>query len=137
MHQIAGMGKAYEIAYGRFAHDLAHITKLRDQFYQALSKVPVIQPLHPFQHCVPHILNLSFRGMLADAILADLPELATSSASACQGKGTEGSHVLRALGKTSEEAKSAIRFSFGRFTTMAEISTATAAILALFNRSID
>jgi cysteine desulfurase len=59
--------------------------------------------------------------MLAEAILAQVPGLATSTASACLGKGIEGSHVLRAMGKSSAEAKSSMRFSLGRFTTADEI----------------
>lgn len=137
VHQIAGMGKAYDLAREYLTADTQRITVLRDQFFQALSHIPIIEPLHDFKTCVPHILNLSFRGMLADAILADLPQLATSSASACQGKGTEGSYVLRALGKSSDAAKSAIRFSFGRFTTSADIEATTHNILALFKKSVE
>ncbi len=137
VHQIAGMGKAYDLAREYLTTDTQRITALRDQFFQSLSHIPIMEPLHDFKTCVPHILNVSFRGMLADAILADLPQLATSSASACQGKGTEGSYVLRALGKSSDAAKSAIRFSFGRFTTPAEIEAATHAILALFKKSVE
>ena len=138
VHQIAGMGKAYELALTHLASEPVFITALRDQFYHTLQSIaPIVQPVHDLHTCVPHILNLSFNGLLADALLADLPGIATSSASACQGKGTEGSYVLRALGKTSEEAKSAIRFSFGRFTTADEISVATKAILALFKKSVE
>jgi cysteine desulfurase len=81
---------------------------------------------------VPHILNLRFDGMLADAILAELPMISASTASACQGKGTEGSYVLRAMGLSEQQAKSSIRFSFGRFTTLEDIHQAADAIMRLF-----
>ena len=42
---------------------------------------------------------------------------------------TEPSHVLRALGRSSEETDASIRFSFGRFTTDAEIELAATWVL--------
>jgi cysteine desulfurase len=76
------------------------------------------------QHIAPHILNFAFSATLADVIINHIPELALSTASACQGKGTEGSYVLRAMGYTVDEVKSSLRLSLGRFTTAEEIKIA-------------
>ena len=81
----------------------------------------------------PYILNLRFDGMLADAVINQLPEIAVSTASACQGKGAEGSYVLRALGMSDQAVKASIRFSFGRFTTLSDIETAALAMNRLFH----
>ena len=49
------------------------------------------------------------------------PALASSTGTACPSGIPEPSHVLRALGLTHTQADASIRFSFGRFTTDAEI----------------
>lgn len=131
-HQIVGMGAAFALAAQEMSDDVRRIQSLRDQF---LHGIQLIENLRVNVPCaVPHILNLRFEGMLAEVILADLPNIATSTASACQGKGTEGSYVLRALGLSDAQAKSSVRFSFGRFTTLEEIHAATQMIRKVFNQ---
>jgi cysteine desulfurase len=131
-HQIVGMGEACFIANKNRAAELNHIHLRREQMLKGLSSLDVLHLNTDLAHSVPHILNVRFEGMIANAILAELPMIAASTGSACMAKGMEGSHVLRAMGQTTEQIKAALRFSFGRFTTSAEIETAVAAILQLF-----
>ncbi len=131
VHQIVGMGIAYAIAATDMQHDTAKITTLRQRFLQQLQTHYALQINGHAQATVPHILNLSFTGMLAQAILQQVPGIATSSASACLGGGSEGSYVLRAMGYTTEQAKSAIRFSFGRMTTVDAVDRAAAMMIGL------
>ena len=112
--------------------DLNHVCELRDQFLSGISNIKNLQLNSDLKYSVPHILNLRFEGMLADAILKQLPQLMASTASACQGKGTEGSYVLRAMGLSEEQSKSSVRFSFGRFTTKNEITIAVNEMNAIF-----
>lgn len=133
-HQIVGMGEAFELARQEMPVEVARIRQLREQLLAGLQRIPNMH-LNVSSDCVvPHIINLRFEGMLAEAILAQLPMIASSTASACQGKGTEGSYVLRALGLTEEQAKSSVRFSLGRFTTNEEIAAVLAAMRHLFAR---
>jgi cysteine desulfurase len=131
-HQIVGMGEAFYLAQQSMDQESVRIKRLRDQFLQGLSTIKEVQINTSLAHAVPHIVNLRFRGMLADAVLKQLPNLATSTASACQGKGSEGSYVLRAMGLSDEEIKSSVRFSFGRFTTEMEIDEALSSIKQIF-----
>ncbi len=131
-HQIVGMGEAFLIAREQMVMEQKRITQLRDIFLQGLRDIPNLQMNIQQAFCVPHIINLRFDGMLADEILRQLPLIAASTASACQGKGSEGSHVLRAMGLTDEQAKSSVRFSFGRFTTNEEAQKAAEMIRGLF-----
>ena len=57
------------------------------------------------------------------------PHLAASTGSACTSGIPEPSHVLRALGLTTAQSDASIRFSFGRFTTDAEIHQAATLII--------
>ena len=132
-HQIVGMGEAFDIAGKEVEQDCVRIRELRDVFLQHLHKIKNIHINGDLHYTVPHILNVRFSGMLAEAILAKIPDIATSTASACQGKGTEGSYVLRAMGLTEEQAKSSMRFSLGRFTTLDEIHQAGELIAAVFS----
>ena len=78
----------------------------------------------------PGNANLQFEGFVAHDLLASLqPHLAASTGSACTSGIPEPSHVLRALGLTSAQADASIRFSFGRFTTDAEIEEAALLVI--------
>lgn len=77
----------------------------------------------------PGNANLLFRGFAASDILAAVqPRLAASSGSACTSGVPEPSHVLRAIGRTTEEAEASIRFSFGRFNTDEDADKAAAIV---------
>jgi len=121
-HQIAGMGEAYSLAQQEMPAEITRIQSLRNQLIEGLKPVEAVKFNVDLAHTVPHILSLRFDNMMADAILAQLPGIAASTSSACQGKGTEGSYVLRAMGMSDQAVKSSIRFSLGRFTTEEEIS---------------
>jgi cysteine desulfurase len=132
-HQIVGMGEAFDLARQEMAVEIKRISALREQLLAGLQGIRNLQLNVPSDCVVPHIINIRFEGMLAEAVLAQLPMIATSTASACQGKGTEGSYVLRALGLTEEQAKSSVRFSLGRFTTSAEVAVVASMVQQLFN----
>lgn len=124
VHQIVGMGEAFELA----SESAQHIPELSALFHSGLNAISALRNKLVLNgdtiKRVPHILNIRFCGMIADAVLKQLPMIAASTASACQGKGTEGSYVLRAMGLSEEQAKSSVRFSFGKYTTRDEIETA-------------
>jgi cysteine desulfurase len=131
-HQIVGMGEAFHLAQHEFLTEQQRIRELANFFIENMNEIKNVHFNTQSPLCVSQIINLRFDGMLADAILKELPGIATSTASACQGKGTEGSYVLRAMGFTTEQIKSSIRFSFGRFTTHEDIKNAVQMIKDLF-----
>lgn len=131
-HQIVGMGEAFHIASQETLVDSNRIAKLRDDFLVSLKEVKQIKLNVNPNTTVPHILNLQFEGMVAKALLDSMPTIAASTASACQGKGTEGSYVLRALGLTEAQIQSSLRISFGKFTTDEDVAYAAATIKEQF-----
>lgn len=131
-HQIVGMGEAFRLAQLEMKKDAQHVQICRDRLLEHLRPISQICLTTNLTQSVPHIVNIRFNGMLSEALITQLPEIAVSTASACQGKSHEGSYVLHAMGYSAEQAKSAIRFSFGRFTTLIEIDQTANLLRQLF-----
>jgi cysteine desulfurase len=66
---------------------------------------------------------VSFPGCSAESllILLDLAGVAASAGSACAAGGAEPSHVLRAMGRDQEGARSGLRLSVGPTTTETDV----------------
>jgi cysteine desulfurase len=54
--------------------------------------------------------------------------VAVSAGAACSSASEEASYVLRALGRSDQQAQSSLRFSLGRFTSDEEIAIAIQAV---------
>jgi cysteine desulfurase len=78
---------------------------------------------HPRQR-LPNTLNVSFLGHTGAELLAQIPQIAASTGSACHEETDEPSPVLAAMGVPSSSARGAIRLSAGRFTTEADVDHA-------------
>jgi cysteine desulfurase len=77
--------------------------------------------------------NLQFRGVDGEALLIalDLEGICVSTGAACASGSLTPSHVLTAMGCTSAQASSSLRFSFGATNTDAEVDTVIAALKRL------
>ena len=73
--------------------------------------------------------NLSFGGVDAAKLMKRVPDIAVSSSSACTSALLQPSYVLGALGCDDERIRGSLRFSLGRFNTVAEIDQAAAQIV--------
>ncbi len=122
--QIAGFGRAAEIANASMQDDLTHITMLRDRLWNGIKGVQGIQVNGDLETGFPGVLNVSVADVEGESLLLALEPLCVATGSACNSKNQEPSYVLRALGRTDDEAQSAIRFSFGRPTTLQEVDFA-------------
>jgi len=82
------------------------------------------------ENCIPHILSIQFKGIDNDELAMNLSdkEVMISTGSACSSRKKEPSHVLLAMGKTTEEANSTIRVSFGKDVTIDECKEAARVI---------
>jgi cysteine desulfurase len=124
-HQIAGMAKAFELAHERLNNDSQHITSLRHAFLEKLGGLDGITLNGSSNSYLPNIINMSFENVSSDSLIIALrDQVALSSSSACNSGAIEASYVLRAMGIEGERLYSAIRFSFGRYTTAQEIQQA-------------
>jgi cysteine desulfurase len=79
---------------------------------------------------LPNTSNLLFRGVRGEAMLIalDMQGMSVSTGSACSSGSIEPSHVLLAMGRTYEEARYSVRFSFGRYNSADDIRALSEAI---------
>jgi cysteine desulfurase len=121
---LAGFGLAAELAGRRMASDRAHLEKLRDALWRDLRDLPGIRRNGAPEHTFPGILNVSIEDVEGESLLLALEPLCVATGSACNSQSGEPSAVLRALGLSDAMAQSAIRFSFGRPTRLADVEFA-------------
>ena len=70
-------------------------------------------------------INVSFGDIDATELLMSLqPNVCASTGSACSSGAIEESHVLTAIGLSSERCSSALRFSFSHSTTIKDVDIA-------------
>src|SRR5690606_24118747 len=121
-HQIAGMGKAFELADPEV--EGARLAELRRRLRDALAEIDDVHLNGEFERGAPHILNAAFPGVDGEALRFALRGLAVSAGSACMSDSPEASHVLSTMGLSDAAAFASIRFSFGPTTTPDDIDTA-------------
>lgn len=128
---IAALGKAAELAAERMPSELVRILSLRDRFHERLQELAggVLLNGHKTER-LPNTLNVSFEGVVGAALLAQLPEIAASTGSACHDGSGELSGVLKAMGLSRAQGFGAVRFSIGRLTQSAELERAAETIAA-------
>ncbi|WP_053980033.1 IscS subfamily cysteine desulfurase [Marinagarivorans algicola] len=129
-HQIVGLGAAAAKAQQQLKQDQAHTKSLRQAFMQGLSALEGIRRNGDEDNSLDAIVNISFEGVEGETLLTALRDLAVSTGSACTSASVEPSYVLSALGITPALAHASLRFSFGRYTTLAEVAYAAEKIVA-------
>ncbi len=122
---IVGLAAAFKDAQKQLAPNTAYITNLRDALRAGLEQIPGASFNGSREHCLPGTVNYSFQGVNGEALLSLLANagICCSSGSACSAGSLEPSHVLLALGLSSEMAQSALRFSLCAYNTMDEVQT--------------
>ena len=129
---IAGMAAAAEFVERDREQEQERERNLRDQLWQEISAQisPVV--LNGDTHRrLANTLNISLPALDSETMLMalDLEGVCASSGSACMVGSVVASHVLLAMGLPLALARSAIRFSIGKYSTEEEIS-ATAGIVS-------
>ena len=134
---IVGLGTAAELAQRLLAEDSSRLAALRDRLeagiFEGVDGVRVNS--HP-KHRQPNTLNLTFDGIKGESLVMalDLESVACSTGSACTSGSIEPSHVLSALGLSSDQARSSIRLSLGRYNTEADVDVALEVIPRVVER---
>jgi cysteine desulfurase len=113
------------VAFGvaaEIARDRADVDALRDALERRLAEFDIVINGASVPR-IPNTSSVTFRNADAEGIVIglDLNGVAVSTGAACSSGRVEPSHVLLAMGLTPDEARSTIRFSLSRFSTMDEI----------------
>lgn len=134
---IVGLGKAAELALAKGPGESARIAELRDRLERGvLKRIPHVSINGSRASRLPGTSSMSFAFVQGESfvIAADLAGLGCSTGSACSSGSLEPSHVLAAIGKTKEDARSTVRFSLGTTTTAEDIDSALDVIEAVAGR---
>jgi len=122
---IVGMGKAAEMAKQNLWDYGLHTSHLRTRFehhfeFKFGTKIHINGSI---KNRLPNTTNILISNFKATELLSKIPDLAASTGSSCSSAVVKPSHVLIAMGLTSEESYSSIRFSFGKYNTVDEVES--------------
>lgn len=134
---IAGFGKATELAIDNMETEQSRITELKNHMAERiLSEIPgaVINGGIGDEY-LSGILNVRFDGKQSETtmIMLDMQNIYCSAGSACSTGSIDVSHVLKAIGISDSDAQTSLRFSIGRYNTLAEIDAVVDALLRIMN----
>ena len=134
---IAGMAAAAEFAVRDRDAEQQRQARLRDELWTCISQnVPDAKQNGGKLPRLANTLNVSLLGLDSEMLLIalDLDGVCASSGSACMVGSVIASHVLLAMGLPIERARSAVRFSLGKWTTPDEIEAAGEAVQKIVKR---
>jgi len=134
---IAAMAAAAEWTLRDRESEQERQAALRDDLWTQISQnVPDAKQNGQDALRLANTLNVSLLGLESEMLLIalDLEGVCASSGSACMVGSVVASHVLLAMGLPIERARSAVRFSLGKWTTADEIKRAGDAMGKIVNR---
>ncbi len=134
---IAGMAAAAEWTLRDRESEQERQAELRDDLWTRISQnVPDAKQNGQNAPRLANTLNVSLLGLDSEMLLIalDLEGVCASSGSACMVGSVVASHVLLAMGLPIERARSAVRFSLGKWTTADEIKRTGDAMRKIVDR---
>lgn len=124
---IVGMAAAAKVAFAEMTESAEKKRALTELFFRLLrEELPAVYRNGSESARLPGHLNLCFPGVSAELllILLDQAGIAASAGAACASGALEPSHVLLAMGRSEQEARASLRFSFGAENTEEEVRRA-------------
>jgi cysteine desulfurase len=134
---IVGMAAAAEWTLRDRESEQERQAPLRDELWTRIAQnVPDAKENGANAPRLANTLNVSLLGIDSEMLLIalDLEGVCASSGSACMVGSVVASHVLLAMGLPMERARSAVRFSLGKWTTADEIKAAGDAVRKIVDR---
>lgn len=117
---IVGLAKAGSIALEELEQEATRVGNLRLRFEEAMTALGATINGSGAKRSY-NISNVTFPHLNGHLLQLEMEPVACSQGSACSSTKTTPSHVLTAMGCTPEQTECSLRFSFGRYTTDAEV----------------
>jgi len=132
-----GLAKALELACDRMEEETKRLRRLRERFESRLkAELPQVSIVGAESPRTPNTSYVYFPTCTGQAMVValDLEGVACSSGSACASGSPQPSPTLLAMGWGQDEARRAVRFSMGLFTSEEDVDRAADAILRVAKR---
>jgi cysteine desulfurase len=137
---IAGFGLAAALALAELPAEVVRLRQLRDRLFDALANtvfVPTGDRLYRLPHhvsfCLPHNASISGKHLVRQMNLAGI---GISAGAACSSGKVTPSPILQAIGWSDDVAKTGIRLTLGKSTTIADIDWTAMVLQQILERSL-
>lgn len=134
---IVGLAQALELCLVELPEEAPRLERWRQRLWDDLKgRVPDVLLNGPDFGSLrlPGNLNCSFAFVDGEALMINVKDVALSSGSACTSANPEPSHVLRALGLSTDQTRASLRFGLGRFNTEEEIDYAAEHVATMVHK---
>ena len=134
---IVSAGYALQESIDRMAQEAERLRKMVEATVEGIQRqIPSVRVHGDRKSCLPGTVNLGFDGVSGESMmhLLDLKGICVSTSSACMSGEDRPSHVLLALGLSEQQARSAIRISYGRYNTFQEVPPIVAAVCDAYGK---
>ncbi|MFS2241271.1 cysteine desulfurase family protein [Microbacterium sp. OR16] len=125
------LAAALEEAEAERTRESARLAAMRDRLVAGvLAAVPSAALLGDPANRLPGNAHLLFPGTVGESLLflLDMADISASTGSACQAGVAEPSHVVMAMGRSEQDARSVLRFTLGSTSTAADVEAVLATI---------
>lgn len=140
---IVGLAEALSLCAGKMSTESTRLHELQRYFIDRVRHCMLSNGItaalngpEDLNRRLPGNVNFSFPPFEGESLVLRLAfkGIAVSSGSACHSEKIEPSHVVLALGKSSEIARSTLRFSFGRTTTQEDLERTVSALSGILQK---
>lgn len=137
---IVAAGYAIEESVSEIANTAKRLKVMVDDTVNGIKQIiPSVRENGDAECRLPGTVNLCFDGVSGESLvhLLDLKGVCVSTSSACTSGKDEPSHVLLALGLTSQQSKSAIRISYGKYNYLDEVDKVVTAVCDAYKKIVN
>ena len=137
---IAGFGAAAELIALEMEAETSRLIRLRDRFFSQMAQTTVLGVTGDLKQRLPHHVSfyLPNRQVTGKTLVRqmNLAGIGISAGSACHSGQLSPSPILKAMGYRDDQAKSGIRITLGRETTVADVDWSAIVLKQVLARTL-